>query len=752
MKKLLTTLFTLSILVSSLAFSLAQNVWTAHIDIGKKDWRSMIVSADGSKIVALTNDNFLYVSLDSGNTWAIETLSMNNPLQVFFSDNETKLLLTTYGDYIYSSSDLGKSWTPFTDLGKTNWSSIISSTDGTKLTAIKYGKSYVSENSGESWTEHSIPEVSFYFITSSSDGSKLAAIAPGNSQHIYTSSDSGATWTAQTGSPKILWGFIASSANGERLLASGGSKVYISTDSGITWNTTSLPEKEWGKVTSSADGKYLAALDKTYNGNAIYTSSDFGETWTADIVSKQIKWASIILPANNELNLIGYGDANYLNGYIYTFGSLPSPTVLSNPSNITSATSIEFNGYVNTSHTKRGVQYCLTGVSQVPCDFNNPSSYTEVLEEGNYTLGDFKITVNNLEPNQFLHYRFFAENEQGVSYSEIKSVIFTYQEWREMGSFREMVSWYSFNVSNDGKDIIGTGLSHEEGIVKVYSSKDSGASWTNPIIDPGVQFQSLYAASSKDGKNLAIVNQNGYIYVSTNSGESWTKIESLGQRAWLKVFLSGDGSTLLAMETSYGKKIFQISKDMGGTWSESENISTSGWVAGIASSFDGSKLFFSIKGAEDYIYASTDFGATWAPLTGAGKKDFSHIVSSEDGQKLAVLASDMNIYTSSDSGETWEVAAPLTGDDEYLVSLSSSADGEKLVVGGGSNVFISTNGGKSWKKQSGLPGDSENPSAWGNTYISPSGETIYALSHMGYGLWTYYNSLPEAQNIKIIIR
>ena len=95
-----------------------------------------------------------------------------------------------------------------------DWISITSSSDGTKLAAVVGGNSvigggiYTSSNSGGTWTlsTSGLPaSASWFSITSSSDGTKLAAVASGGG--IYTSSNSGGTWTPSTSglSPSTQW-------------------------------------------------------------------------------------------------------------------------------------------------------------------------------------------------------------------------------------------------------------------------------------------------------------------------------------------------------------------------------------------------------------------------------------------------------------------------------------------------------------------------------------------------------------------
>ena len=88
-------------------------------------------------------------------------------------------------------------------------------------------------------------------ITSSADGTKLAAVVSGGS--IYTSADSGATWTEQTAAGSRYWSSIASSADGTKLAAvvESGS-IYTSADSGATWTEqTAAGSRGWQSIASS---------------------------------------------------------------------------------------------------------------------------------------------------------------------------------------------------------------------------------------------------------------------------------------------------------------------------------------------------------------------------------------------------------------------------------------------------------------------------------------------------------------------
>jgi hypothetical protein len=91
---------------------------------------------------------------------------------------------------------------------------------------------------------------------------------------IYTSSDSGTTWT-RTSAPIDGWSSLASSADGTKLLAAVGrgyltGLVYFSSDSGATWTPSSAPRDKWNSVAMSSDGTKCVAV--VLNGG-IYTSA-----------------------------------------------------------------------------------------------------------------------------------------------------------------------------------------------------------------------------------------------------------------------------------------------------------------------------------------------------------------------------------------------------------------------------------------------------------------------------------------------
>jgi len=75
---------------------------------------------------------------------------------------------------------------------------------------------------------------------------------------LFTSSDSGATWTS---AGFTNWScLVASSADGKNLAAAAnGGLIYRSTDSGLSWTPMDAPLTNWVALAGSADGNTLVA-------------------------------------------------------------------------------------------------------------------------------------------------------------------------------------------------------------------------------------------------------------------------------------------------------------------------------------------------------------------------------------------------------------------------------------------------------------------------------------------------------------
>jgi hypothetical protein len=192
----------------------------------------------------------------------------------------------------------------------TNLLAVASSADGTKLVGVgNYNQIYTSTDSGITWTARDAAR-NWVAAASSADGTKLVATV--NNGRIYTSTDSGLTWTARDAVRN--WQAVASSADGTKLVAAvSAGQIYTSTDSGLTW-TALEANRSWQAVASSADGTKLVAV--VYDGQ-IYTSANSGQTWTA---RDSVRYWQAVASSDDGTKLV----ATVISGPIYTSTGQPT--------------------------------------------------------------------------------------------------------------------------------------------------------------------------------------------------------------------------------------------------------------------------------------------------------------------------------------------------------------------------------------------------------------------------------------------
>jgi len=101
--------------------------------------------------------------------------------------------------------------------------------------------------------------------------------------NLYVSINSGVDYTAQAGPGSEMWISVAMSSDGTKMAGLTGSTIWTSIDGGTSWTSTALPFVAYrgrSSLALSGDGSQLLAATTIVGNGVVYTSSNFGVTWT----------------------------------------------------------------------------------------------------------------------------------------------------------------------------------------------------------------------------------------------------------------------------------------------------------------------------------------------------------------------------------------------------------------------------------------------------------------------------------------
>ena len=264
-------------------------------DLPANSWTCVAVSSDGTKMAAggcyLDGGDgaqglALYVSGNSGVNWT-NTHNTNSWNALTMSpDGKTIVGGCFFNQGMFISTNFGTTFTPVTAPTET-WLSLSMSTNAKTMiggaTYFYFGSFqqdhgvYLSTNSGAVWTlVTNLPysNASWDQVACSADGKTMAAV--GN-YGVFVSHDTGATWQFALGGG-FLWYGVAMSADGRKMVAASTRRgqgytshgeLYVSADSGANWQMVPSSSTTWSCLVSSADGRRMA-------GGSIAQDVDWG--------------------------------------------------------------------------------------------------------------------------------------------------------------------------------------------------------------------------------------------------------------------------------------------------------------------------------------------------------------------------------------------------------------------------------------------------------------------------------------------
>jgi hypothetical protein len=255
-------------------------------------WNCVASDSTGNKLVAAVTAGTVYISNDCGITWTDSGGGVSTTWTSIACDATGDIIAgIEFGGQIRVSTNRGSVWAlALTMTG--NGVAITTNNSGTVIAAMSYdagtttGYLAISVDTGGSWATQTFAAYKFTSISSNGDGSQLILCTESGvpSGRVYIASSPGYVPIVVATLGSLDWSSVASNAAGDVLIAAnteptGAQRIHVSSDSGVNWNFAGSPAAttRWSSVASNAAGDVLVAIS---DGQGIYSSSDFGATWT----------------------------------------------------------------------------------------------------------------------------------------------------------------------------------------------------------------------------------------------------------------------------------------------------------------------------------------------------------------------------------------------------------------------------------------------------------------------------------------
>ena len=418
----------------------------------------------------------------------------------------------------------------------------------------------------------------------SSNGAYQTATVNGGS--IYTSSDSGVTWTANTSAHSTTWSLVSVSSSGMYQIASNSSSTFISLNYGVTW--TSSLQYSYRSVAISSTGEYVTGV----NSNGIYRSS-------------------ITLTADSYPGLMFGSYSDIFSDFTVDLGAV-GPTGNFGMNWITTNTSIGTKNWTCISLSASG-QYQTAGVANdfiyISNDYGN--TWTQTASSLNWN----RVSISSS-----------GQYQTAVVYGGYIYISSDYgNTWTQKAS---SLNWRGVSISASGQ--YQTACTDNLNNGYIYTSSDYGNTWKQ-VSEYGNWYSVTVSAS---GQYQTAVEGNGDLFISSDYGNTWTKSPiSNSSYAWYSVSQSASGQYQTASSNLGTYRSF----DYGKTWTLVSSLDFST----ISISASGQYQLATNRSGNLHVRLSSDYGKTWTGISISA----SGISISASGQYITCVVSGGFIYT-----------------------------------------------------------------------------------------------------------
>jgi photosystem II stability/assembly factor-like uncharacterized protein len=619
--------------------------------------------------------SYIYHTDDGGVTW--ETLSTpadaTNGINAIHMLSATEGYIAAQNGKIYRTTDGGDNWTALGSMGGTPLDIDFAAGSDTGYVCGYGGKIFNVISTGIASMATGL-SVNLSSISMTSEGQGWACGEDAIVHYV------GGAWTLDQNAPYATYNAVHMVSGTQGWIA-GDTGAIIHTTDGTNWASQTNPDMPTPKRTL-LDIFFLNGNEGWavgYNGVVLHTA-DGGTTWSIEAGGMTANMMTSV-QFTSSANGYALGNKGTLLKYGPTGGGATVPTVTTtSPATGITATGATVAGNVTSDGgsavTERGFVY---GPDADPAV--GGAGVTNV-NAGSGT-GAFSTTLNGLNANTLYHVRAYATNGQGTAYGA--DVTFTTSAaaacgWTDISLNLPATAKGSTTlpdmhfISDDEGWIVQGGTSY------IYHTDDGGTTWET-LSTPADATNGINAIHMLSATEGYIAAQNGKIYKTTDGGDSWTAIGSMGGPPRDMSFAEGSDTGYVCGDTGkvYSVTASGILSGATGISSNMKSISmlsdTEGWVCGedvIMHLVDGAWEF-------DQSYPTESYSAV-------------HMVSNTKGW----AAGDSGVIISTADGINWNYQTNPDTSNRTLLDIFFLNQNEGWSAGVLGIMLHTANGGTTW--------------------------------------------------------
>ena len=688
------------------------------------NWQSIASDASGANLIAAESTHAcIYNSTDSGTTWTVKNLWLNQNNAVAISPNGTYRIICSEDYYTVINQFSSQVTSPWTLTNNTYLLKASIASNNLNIVGINqvYGlaKSLaISTDGGSNWNYTYLPdEIYVEDIAASLNGQKIYYRT--DSISTYASTDYGVTFSELTNAPSNANLIVCNSTGTYVFIGTNSGEIYVSNDSGANFTQTYAGDA--GAINSlacSASGQYVYASDIS-NPSNIYISTDYGVTFTTSMAGNSyINYNGMVCDQTGQkllaaTNIGIFSSVDY--GTTWTSTSIPDAITHIVCDAVGNRIIMMDNNYAIKQSLDAGTTW--TPISLVGDSPNNGNGNKGLAISPDGT----RYIVSAINPGIY-------RRTAGVA--DVEPV------WTATNGI-----WYFQGaISTNNQKMVSLNYNTEINSNVAYSG-DSGATWT--LISDDIGDTACLAASASC--QYVLVGNSDYdltnlkLHYSVNYGETFTELASSAPAFYRGVAINSSGTHMIAIGAVDNGPYFSCltSTDSGVTWTEPYQFPSFETITGLAASQTLDRLYVPNTGT-NLIMASTDGGTTWSDLTSFTTFNITSVACDWTGRYVVVSTIYDGIWRSTDYGANWTKTNAQSGNANFQRIVSNSTGSRLLAFDQDYTVVhVSLDSGATWTTLS-TPGGSMNGDGAHGLTISPDGtRSILSLPFPGTFFETY---------------